>query len=218
MPNVVDREYFYTNFPKAALFGKKLTDSRKEGFDAIFDQWDEIDQFDILEWLAYALGTAWHETGGQMQPVREGFASSDAAAYQAVTNYCAKKGIDNYAKRHANGNSYYGRGYVQLTHSSNYSKMGEKLGLGMRLYDHPDDVLTSAAGGRILLVGMIDGLFRPAKGRLFDYFNGTEQRWLAARDLINGDKNVKPPWAEGRSIGELVAKYGKGFLGALREI
>jgi hypothetical protein len=217
MPNTVDRAYFYANFPKAALFGKTLNASRQQGFDAIFDEWDQIDQFDILEWLAYALGTAWHETGGQMQPVREGFAASDAAAYQAVTTYCANKGIDNYAKRHANGNSYYGRGYVQLTHSSNYSTMSQRLGLGTRLYDHPDDVLTPAIGGKILLVGMIEGLFRPAKGRLFDYFNGTQQKWLTARDLINGDKNSKPAWANGLSIGELVSQYGKGFLGVLRE-
>lgn len=218
MPNKVDRSHFYDNFPKAALFGKGLNDKRREGFAAIFDVWDQVDEFDILEWLAYALATAWHETGGQMQPVREGFAASDAAAYEAVSKYCAKQGIDNYAKRHGNGNSYYGRGYVQLTHANNYKRMGERLELGARLYDDPDGVMQPAVGGRILLVGMIDGLFRPAKGRLFDYFNGTAQRWHDARELINGDKDKKPAWANGQSIGGLVAQYGKGFKGALREI
>jgi hypothetical protein len=218
MSNKVDRQHFYANFPSKALFGKKLTASRQQGFEGIFDIWDEVDQFDILEWLAYALATAWHETGGEMQPVREGFAKTDAGAYEAVTNYCAKKGIDNYAKRHGNGHSYYGRGYVQLTHANNYSKMGERLGLGTTLYDSPDSVMQPAVGGRVLLVGMIDGLFRPSFGRLYDYFNGRAQQWVDARDLINGDKAKTPKWAEGKSIGQLISQYGKGFRSALVEV
>lgn len=109
-----------------------------------------------------------------------------------MTAYCKKQGIANYAARHPNGNSYYGRGYVQLTHGGNYKKMGKRLGLGDALYDRPDDVMKPAVGGRILLVGMIEGLFRPAHGKLAGYFDGTAQRWFDARDLINGDKNKKP--------------------------
>jgi hypothetical protein len=63
---------------------------------------------------------------------------------------------------------------------------------------------------------MIDGIFRPAYGSLINYFNGAEQRWFDARDLINGDKNKTPKWAQGKSIGELAAGYGRAFNGALR--
>lgn len=212
----VDRQYFADNFPSASLFGKKMTPSRKVGFDAIFDVWDAIESYDSLEWLAYELATAWHETGGVMQPVREGFKDTDDAAYKHVTAYCKAKGIYNYATRHANGNSYYGRGYVQLTHAVNYKKMGVHLGLGDKFYDDPDLVMQPKTGAQILITGMMDGLFRPAKGTLFDYFNGVDQRWFDARDLINGDKDKKPAWAGGKKIGTLIADYGKGFHRALK--
>lgn len=212
---LVDRKKFKSNFPEKSLNHSKLTASREEGFNAIFDFWEGIESFDSLEWLAYELATAWHETGGRMQPVREGFATTDAGAYEAVTAYCKKKGIDNYARRHKNGNSYYGRGYVQLTHAYNYIEMGEHLNLGDRFYDDPDMVLDPLAGAQILIVGMMDGKFRPSAGTLRDYFNSKEQRWFEARDLINGDKNTKPKWAGGKKIGTIVGDYGKAFRAAL---
>jgi hypothetical protein len=212
----VDRDFFGENFPSKKLGGKKLTATRQQGFDAIFDFWDTVESYDSMEWLAYELATAWHETGAQMLPVREGFKATDAEAYAAVTAYCKKKGISNYAARHSNGNSYYGRGYVQLTHADNYKKMGKQLGVGDTLYDKPDKVMDPATAASILVVGLMDGLFRPAAGTLFDYFNGTDQRWFDARALVNGDKNSKPSWAGGKKIGTLVADYGQAFLGALK--
>lgn len=212
----VDRAFFASVFPSKSLFGAKLTPSRKGGFDAIFDVWDGIEFYDSLEWLAYELATAWHETGATMLPVREGFAKSDAQAFTLVTNYCAKQGISNYAARHVNGNSYYGRGYVQLTHAVNYKKTGERLGMGNALYEQPDLVMQPKNGAQILIHGMMDGLFRPKFGSLIDYFNGSEQRWFDARDLINGDKNKAPKWTKGKQLGSLIADYGVGFLSALR--
>jgi len=212
----VDRSYFQANFPSNKLHGKTLgTGSRLAGFNAIFDYWDSLETLDSMEWLAYALATAWHETGGRMVPVREGFATSDAQAYERVTEYCRRKNISNYAARHSNGQSYYGRGYVQLTHGINYKTMGQHLSVGSRFYDAPDDVMRPDTGAEILIDGMIFGLFRPNKGRLSDYFNGQHQRWHGARDLINGDKNKQPNWADGKSIGTLVADYGRAFRGAL---
>lgn len=212
----IDRDFFAKNFPSSALFGAKLTNSRKTGFDGIFDVWDSIELYDSLEWLAYELATAWHETGGTMLPVREGFKKTDKEAFDHVTAYCKKKGITNYAARHTNGNSYYGRGYVQLTHAVNYQKMGDRLGLGTTLYDTPDLVMEPKTAAMILIHGMMDGLFRPKYGSLIDYFNSVDQHWFDARDLINGDKKATPKWAGGKQIGSLVADYGVGFVSALR--
>lgn len=212
----IDREYFEKNFPSSALFGAKLNKSRKSGFDGIFDVWDGIELYDSLEWLTYELATAWHETGATMLPVREGFKKTDGEAYDLVTQYCKDQGISNYAARHSNGNSYYGRGYVQLTHALNYQKMGDRLGLGSALYKEPDQVMEPRTAAKILIHGMMDGLFRPKYGSLIDYFNGTHQHWFDARDLINGDKNATPKWAGGKQIGSLVAEYSVGFMSALR--
>jgi hypothetical protein len=217
MPNaIIDRDHFATKFPSGALFGKKLTPSRKAGFDAIFDYWDSVGGGRSLAWPAYALATAWHETGGTMQPVREGFKTSDVEACDHVTAYCKKQGVKNYAARHPNGHSYYGRGYVQLTHGDNYKDSGSRLGVGNVLYDNPDQVMQPGTAAQILMLGMMDGRFRPAKGKLADYFDGTTEKWFEARELINGDKSKKPGWANGKRIGDLIADYGKGFFGALR--
>ena len=212
----IDRMYFAANFPSSKLYGNALTNSRMQGFEAIFDFWDQVESFDSLEWLAYELATAWHETGARMLPVREGFAESDEVAYQRVTAYCAAQGRSNYAMRHQNGNSYYGRGYVQLTHAENYLKMGEAMGHGRAFYDKPDRVMDPSVGAEILVTGMMRGLFRPAKGSLLDYFNHQSLRWYDARDLINGDMSKKPAWANGKTIGSLVAGYGKAFFGVLK--
>lgn len=213
---IVDRIHFYNNFPSSKLFGKTMNSSRKTGFEAIFDIWDAIPEYDYPEWLAYALATAWHETGARMQPVREGFARSDMEAYDAVTAYCRREGRSNYAARLGNGKSYYGRGYVQLTHAANYLNLGRRLGFGNAFYDDPDRVLDPATGAKIMLRGMIEGLFRPRYGTLIDYFNSREQRWFDARDLINGDKSKTPRWANGKSTGELIADYGRAFRGAIQ--
>ncbi len=215
MPNV-DRTFFMQNFPSGALSGKTLNPGRAEGFISIFDCWDALASDLPLPCLAYALATAWHETGATMQPVREGFARTDADAFAHVTAYCLTRGIPNYAARDPNGNSYYGRGYVQLTHARNYRTMGQRLGAGDALYDNPDDVMHPATAARILLLGMIDGLFRPTKGKLADYFSAVPQRWFEARELINGDKNVVPKWAAPRNIGTLIGEYGQAFSGVLR--
>jgi Chitinase class I len=213
---VIDRDYFVSNFPANSLGSKNLTPSRAEGFNAIFDAWDDIDHYDVLEWLAYILATTWHETGATMLPVRESFAKTDAEAYANVTAYCLKKGISNYAMRHSNGKSYYGRGYVQLTHATNYKGIGERLGVGDELYADPDKVMLPKVAAQIILIGLMEGRFRSAYGNLLSHFDGKKQRWFDARDLVNGDKNSKPKWAGGKKMGTIVGDYGKAFFPALR--
>ena len=210
----VNRKKFFDNFPKNSLDNKPLTDSRQQGFNAIFDAWDKRGAGLDVGGLAYAFATAWHETGAQMQPVREGFAKTDAGAVAAVTAFCQKKGIANYAARQANGNSYYGRGYVQLTFADNYKKMGNTLGFGSALFDGPDKVLNPETGADILVAGMIGGLFRPAKGPIIKYFTANTHNWFDAREMINGDKNVVVK-GNSKSNGQMIADYGKGFFAAL---
>lgn len=197
----IDRPRFYTTIQSA--FGKKPKPQQVQGFEAIFDAWDAVPAYDLLDWLAYILATAWHETGTRMQPVREGFATTDAAAFAAVSNYCAKHGKENYARRHGNGKSYYGRGYVQLTHGINYMRAGKELGLGSGLYDDPDLVMDPAIGARIIVEGMVEGWF--TKYSLDDFFSKGVSEWYNARRIINRlDK------------ADDIAKYGRDFHTCLR--
>jgi hypothetical protein len=197
----IDRNWFYNALP--GKFGKKATAKQKGGFDAIFDTWDTVPYYDQLAWLAYILATAWHETGTRMQPVRESFAETDAQAYQRVTDYCLKRKKENYARRHPNGKSYYGRGYVQLTHAVNYQRAGKELGIGSQLYDDPDKVLDAAIGAKIIVEGTVEGWFTPYS--LGDFFTKSRSEWREARRIINRlDK------------ADSIAEHGKKFLPCLR--
>ena len=91
----VDRVEFFTAFE--SQFNRQLNSSQKQGYNAIFDYWDKSN-LDDNRWLAYVLATAFHETGEDMQPVREGFASTDQGSINAVTSLY-NRGIigENYA-------------------------------------------------------------------------------------------------------------------------
>lgn len=127
----VNRAKFFNEF--RARFGKSLSQSQVQGYDAIFDYWNKSNLTDN-RWLAYVLATSFHETGEDMQPVREGFCDSDSGSINAVTDIF-NRGIisENYAIPKANGNSYFGRGLVQITWDYNYQKLGEAIGLGSQL-------------------------------------------------------------------------------------
>lgn len=177
----VDRASFYVKC--RSNFNRDFTDAQKKGYEAIFNYWDPSPLNDF-RWLAYALATAHHETGGRIEPVREGFADTDEGSIRAVTSLFNKRRIKrNYAVPHPNGNSYFGRGLVQLTHGYNYDTFGKLLGID--LYNNPSLALDLNTSVVILFEGMVRGLYRPPH-RLSTYFNDTKTEWINARNIING--------------------------------
>jgi putative chitinase len=181
-------------YARKAPFGNRLSQQQVEGLEAILAAWDEADNDGDLRKLAYILATAFHETGATMEPVREGFAKSDAGARRAVRGR-AYDGPDPKTKE-----VYYGRGYVQLTWAKNYLRLGEMLGLD--LYKKPDLALNSDVAGRILVMGMLRGTFTGK--RLVDYFNDRDHDAIGARRIVNGTDKSR-----------LIAGYFEQFLGAL---
>ena len=148
---------------------------------------------------AYGLATAFHEVGQRMQPIREGFATTDAGARRAVAGLLDKGIISrNYALPHKNGLSYYGRGLLQITHGRNYRKFG--------IYDNPEQALEMQTALDIMFNGMRDGMFR--KGKSFDVLpeDPTLKQFVSARGIINGDV---------RKNGTKVAKIAMVFYKAL---
>lgn len=178
----LDRAAFYKDLRREFRL-RKLGRGQVDGFEAILNVWDATPEYDEIGWLAYILATAWHETGRTMEPVREGFGRTDEEAYQRVTKYCASKNKKNYAARHANGQSYYGRGYVQLTHGYNYKSLGERLGFGSALYDNPEMVMNVDTAAKIIAVGMMEGLFGR---RLTEFIGRGKYDWAGARRSVNG--------------------------------
>ena len=179
----VNRVTFYRRF--RPVFGR-LTQSQVDGYEAIFDFWDSRSVLQDKRWLAYILATAFHETGQRLQPVRECFCSTDACSIRCVTTLYNQGRIPvNYAIPHPNGNSYFGRGLVQITHGTNYKRAGREIGLGNQLYDNPDLALRLDISVKILCIGMLVGLFVPDHN-LQRYFNNSVSDWKNARRIVNG--------------------------------
>lgn len=196
MPLPIARKHFYERYREQ--FTNKLSQSQVDGFEAMFDYWEDSSLSD-LRWLAYCLATAYHETGKTMAPVREGFAQSDAESIRVVTRLFEQGRIKrNYALPHANGQSYFGRGLVQITHGYNYERVGRAIGLGRQLYDNPSLALDLKIAVQILFMGMVEGLF--TRKRLEDYLNNSKTDYKNARRIVNALDRA-----------DLIAGYAKKF-------
>lgn len=153
----MDKAVFYDNI-RAAPFNGVLTERQVAGMETILDEWLKRGWKDS-RWLAYMLATTFHETGREMQPVRE-IGRGQGKKYGTV---------------------YYGRGNVQLTWDYNYRTMGKLL--GVNLEENPDLALETDIATQIMFEGMNRGTFTGKA--LKDYFH-TESDWYNARKIING--------------------------------
>jgi predicted chitinase len=77
---------------------------------------------------------------------------AESAEYAKI--YEGKSGMGNINP--GDGVRYRGRGYLQITGRANYQKMSERLGLGSRLLDSPDDANSPEVASRILVAYFAD--------------------------------------------------------------
>lgn len=186
------------NFP-----GGKLTMAQVAGIECILKECISLPH----QHTAYVLATAAHETGFRMQPVREGFASSDEEAARIIRRMFRTGRITrDYSVKHpATNQRYYGRGFVQLTWYGNYARTGEALGID--LVNNPDLMLDPRISAKAMVWGMKNGAYRRNKSLSSEIKTGTREEFVAARDMINGDTNRN---------GDRIAGYAVFFLDALK--
>ncbi|WP_197434244.1 glycoside hydrolase family 19 protein [Agrobacterium vitis] len=198
----MDRAKFFAAV-RTSLFGGALTQNQVNGITAILDAWQASTMTD-LRWLAYMLATAFHETAQTMQPVRETRAASDKQAIAILDRSWAKGTMpwvkSAYWRIGADGKSWLGRGYVQLTHKSNYTTLGNAIGVD--LVANPVLAMREDIALKVMFTGMSEGLFTRVK--LDDFFQGNKTDWVNARRIINGTESAG-----------VVAAYGKAFHTAL---
>lgn len=197
-------------YARRAPFGGRLSTSQVAGLEAILAE--AAKRGTPRSWLAYILATAFHETGGKMQPVEENL-NYTAARIREVwpSRFASVKAAQPYARNPralANkvyggrmGNTaaddgwrYRGRGLSQITGKANYVKFG--------IATTPDKALELATAVRILFDGMTKGMFTGR--RLADYFSDTTEDPVGARAIVNGKDKAK-----------LIAGYYRNFLDAL---
>jgi hypothetical protein len=189
----------YFDAVRGTLFSGSLSQQQVDGQNAILEQW-ENQQADTamtdLRWLAYMLATTFHETAATMWPIEE----------------YGKGAGKSYGKPDPKtGQTYYGRGFVQLTWDTNYQKATKKLGLtgGDDLYLHAANALDLDIAAAVMFRGMEEGWFRVKDGKpetLGRYFSNTKDDPVNARGIINGDVS---------KMGKQVAGYHSKFLAAL---
>lgn len=198
----------YFNSVRPSLFSGTMSQSQVDGQNAILDAAHAVAK--DLSWvvqdmrhLAYCLATTYHETSKAMQPIEE---------------YGKGAGMSYGKKDPETGQTYYGRGYVQLTWRDNYRKATQRLGLSKTSDDlewHAARALDPTIASNIMFEGMEEGWFRPPN-TLSKYFDHDTDDPYGAREIINGDKKTVPSWSNGVSIGNLIKGYHQKFLTALQ--
>jgi len=138
---MIQRKYFFDSV-RGSLFSGSLSQSQVDGLNALLD-YAETAQVDDRH-LAYVLATTFHETAQTMQPIAE-YGKGSGKSY-------GKPDPET-------GETYYGRGYVQLTWKENYEKQDKKLGLNGTLVANADLALQPEYATAILFEGMADGDF-----------------------------------------------------------
>lgn len=139
-----------------------------------------------VSWSAYGLATAFHETAATMQPIAE---------------YGKGKGRA-YGKPDAKtGQTYYGRGFVQLTWFFNYEKAQKEL--GYPLVTNPDLAMQPSIAAAIMTKGMAEGWFTGKSNKT--YLDKTPPDYKNARRIINGKDKA-----------DLIAGYARSFEAALK--
>ncbi len=198
----IDRRIFFDRV-RGTLFAGKLLAGRVEGLEHLLDVWEARHAGQDVRWLAYALATAYHETGFTMRPVTE----QGGAVYLTYMYDPKSANPKRAALAKANGNihsgdgvRYCGRGYVQLTWANNYQRIGGMIGID--LLSHPERALEPDIAARILYEGMIGGWFSGVG--LGRYLDAQTTDWKNARRIINGF-----------DCADRIAVYAKAFYAAL---
>jgi len=162
---MIQRKYFF-DCVRGWLFAGSLTQDQVDGMTVLLDYADDEGVDDRQ--LAYVLATTFHETAKTMQPIAE---------------YGKGQGKPYGVPDPTTGETYYGRGYVQLTWKTNYEKQDQKLGLNGTLVATADRALEPELAVLILFEGMRDGDFTGMA--LPDYVNDTQTDWYNARKVVN---------------------------------
>ena len=200
----MDRSKLYASL-RTSLFKGGVSQTQVNGIEGILDAFATHGD-GKPDTLAYALATAYHETGTRMVPVREGFASTDAGARAAVNKLAVKRGPKSAVARYAKpagpyGHVYYGRGHVQMTWLENYEKSSADAGVD--LVKDPDKMLEPKTSARVLIKGLLDGRWNGAGKGLRFYLDKGDV--LQARRTVNIlDK------------AETIAGYHAKFLAAVK--
>jgi hypothetical protein len=202
MANGINRDFFFSHV-RQHLFGGRLAQSQVDGLSFILDAWAADYARRDDRWLAYALATAHHETDAKIKPINEYGGNRYFFDMYDMEGRRPEVAARLGNTRPGDGVLFHGRGFVQLTGRTNYTKMQEKYGVGLTANkDAADGALGGALAAKIMFYGMEKGTFTTRK--FADFFNSTTEDWRNARRIINGTDKAN-----------LIADYGRAYYAAI---
>lgn len=146
-------------FTKAFKINKQQADSIR-AIVAAFGQYGDGD----TRKLTYILCLAYHES--RLKPIQEIRAKEGTEVWRIQNAYWST--------------GYFGRGFVQITWKGNYAKMSKIVGID--LVQNPDRALEPNVAAKIMVVGMMQGLFTGK--RLSHYINAERADYYNARVTV----------------------------------
>ena len=155
--------------------GGRLSTSQVNGLEFLTENLDHLPR----AYVAYMLATAAWETAWTMQPIIE---QGPRSYFDKYDTGPLAANLGNTPEKDGDGYVYRGRGYVQITGTSNYRRAGQALGID--LLKNPDLALKPDVAIRIMEEGMLKGWFTGKK--LSDYLDRTPADYEGARRIING--------------------------------
>lgn len=194
------------------LFGTSLSAKQVKGIDGILDAFDRNGD-GRSKTLAYALASAYHETGKAMVPIKETVMPyhknknpTDAQVINRLDRWAKKIGRTTNIYWRVNprtGKAYFGRGHIQITWLDNYERSSADAGVD--LVKNPDAMLDSEISARVMIRGLLDGRWNGrGKGIAFYLPTNGEDDLKNARRTVN----VTDRWQD-------VAGYYHMFLMAI---
>lgn len=159
-----DREQFFTGYREQ--FGS-LSQPQVDALNDLLTYIEDDPDMTDPRWIAYALATAYHETARTFRPIAE---------------YGKGRGHSYGIPDGTTGQTYYGRGLVQLTWKRNYILFADKLGIP-DLVSEPDLAMIPDTAYQIMSLGMREGLFTGKA--LHHYINEDGCDYVTARKIIN---------------------------------
>lgn len=183
------RDKFFRGY--RSTFGK-LSQEQVNGLDFLLTVFEADARWSDVRHVSYALATIRHETAHTYQPISERGSAAYLSKYW--TNKNIRRSLGN--TEPADAQRYKGRGYVQITGRSNYTRFG--------IADNPEKALEAQTAFEIMTRGMHEGLFTGKK--LKDYIDGGKTDYVQARRIINRLDKAKE-----------IAAYAQEFEGILRD-
>jgi len=141
-----------------------LSQQQVDSVNAILEECIKHAVTDIHQ-IAYVLATCYHES-----------------RLKSISEIGLGKGHSYGVPDPITHQTYYGRGFVQLTWKGNYEEFSKLLGVD--LINNPALALQTDYAAAIIVIGMKGGLFTGKS--LNNYFTGTSNDPVNARRIING--------------------------------